>query len=532
MKRTTKFGELTFDEAFLTATEDDGKQITFTKAETSLLKHFSQHPMLLRSRSQLLDAVSAGNEEKLDRSIDFLINRLRRKLGDNAKTPTFIATRYGEGYIWLATKAKSQTAPNNTHAVVGPLFGLDHIGAKRTSGLAFAKQFHENFQGHFNNNLQVAFHPEPEHKVERASTAAKIGVELSFVIVDEQLECVFRGYQYQSDATIFAKRISVSQTSQPNVKSIANEISGLLRTSLATQCEEQVPLTVGMIEAGKTFTGIKGHWSEGDQNLRKRVEDYPADYRAKIMLATNIHTKYLQDSVKIFMSNDDPREKDENEIEELITQSLPNIQNEPSFLLPCAKLLYFIDRGYNEMAVRMTERLHKESTSLSASLPVVGQIRVFEGQNTDGQRALDQALELCAPGSQFEIYLLILKCEAMVAVSDRDGLDQILNKVCTQVPQIEVLMQILFTCAQHPSKIAQQALVNMPPAQAKGMMMLMHYVYGRLYKMPSHIANAYRTPISLFSKQFGVSIIPQEVAQFVKLNNDRVEENFKVQEVA
>jgi DNA-binding winged helix-turn-helix (wHTH) protein len=516
MRHTIRLGNMRFDERFLSAISKDETQVTFTRAETRLLQYLVQYPNQVRSRAQLLDAVSHGNEEKLDRSIDFLINRLRKKLGDDAKDPTFIASRYGEGYIWLASQSKRQSLPRNCHAVVGPVFGLDHIGGKRTAAELFSQQFHKDFQSHFSDNLTVVFDPDCPGADEFGEDAPEIGIELSFVLAGDLLECVFRGYLFRSDSTVFAKRIPVSGASSPDIETIADEISGVLRTGLATEVEAQVPLAVGMIEAGKTFTGIKGHWSENDQGLRAQVAKNPTDFRAKIMLATNIHTKYLQDSVQIFMSNADPRKDDEDEIESLVTESLPHLQNEPTFLLPSAKLLFFIDRGYNDMAVRMAERLHRESTALAASLPVVGQMRVFTGQNEDGQRALDQALELCEPGSQYEIYLMILKCEALAAVSDRDGLDQVLDEVCARVPQVEVLMQVLFTCAERPSKIAQQALVNMPPAQAKGMLMLTHYVYGRLLQNPVHRANAYRTPVSLFTRQFGPNIIPDEVRQVLQ----------------
>ncbi|WP_424983862.1 winged helix-turn-helix domain-containing protein [Maritalea sp. S77] len=523
MERSIRLGHLKFDESFFSATCDDGKQVNFTKAETSLLRHFTQHTMRLQSRSQLLDVVSFGSDEKLDRSIDFLINRLRQKLGDNAKTPVFIATRYGEGYIWLAKQTNEQSLAKDCHAVVGPILGLNHIGMERAAALAFSKQFHKNFEKHFDDKLLIEFHPDVQASQTLVSEAPEVGVELSYVLVDGELECVFRGYQFSSDKTLFAKRICVSKSLEPNIETIAEEISGTLRTALAKQAKGHVPLAVGMIEAGKTFTGIKGHWSEGEKSLRKQVEDNPVDYHAKIMLATNIHTKYLQDSVQIFSSNHDPRKSDEDEIEALVTSSLPHLQNQPSFLLPAAKLLYFIDRGYNDMAFKMAERLHKESTSLAASLPVVGQMRVFAGHNTEGQVALDHALELCDPGSQYEVYLLILKCEAMVAVANRHGLDQILEKVCTYVPQIEVLMHVLFTSEEKPSKIAQQALVNMSPAQANGMLMLMHYVYGRLFKNPTHAANAYATPVSLFSRQFGTEIVPEEITRFLKRNSENAE---------
>ncbi len=121
-------------------------------------------------------------------------------------------------------------------------------------------------------------------------------------------------------------------------------------------------------------------------------------------------------------------------------------------------------------------------------------------------------------GSQFEIYLLILKCEALAAVADRKGVRSVLNQVCADVPpHIEVLMEVLFTDPDHPSKVAQQALVNMPPpAQARAMLLFMHYVYARLLKVKQHRHNAYRTVVTLFRKQFGPDIVPDEVKSMIE----------------
>jgi DNA-binding response OmpR family regulator len=56
----------------------------------------------LRSRQALLDVVSGPGSDASDRSVDYLVSRLRRKLGDSARRPRYIATHYGEGYIWIA----------------------------------------------------------------------------------------------------------------------------------------------------------------------------------------------------------------------------------------------------------------------------------------------------------------------------------------------------------------------------------------------------------------------------------------------
>ncbi|MBP0115464.1 MULTISPECIES: winged helix-turn-helix domain-containing protein [Bradyrhizobium] len=73
----------------------------------------------LTRRGRLLDEV-ASESDISDRNIDFLVNRLRTKLGDSAKSPKYIATQYGEGYVWIAA---SSSAAVGGFLVIGPAFG-------------------------------------------------------------------------------------------------------------------------------------------------------------------------------------------------------------------------------------------------------------------------------------------------------------------------------------------------------------------------------------------------------------------------
>lgn len=53
---------------------------------------------------------------------------MRRKLNDDPKNPRFIATRYGEGYIWVAKAASERPLASGAYVVVGPIRGLGVCG--------------------------------------------------------------------------------------------------------------------------------------------------------------------------------------------------------------------------------------------------------------------------------------------------------------------------------------------------------------------------------------------------------------------
>lgn len=94
------------------------REIRFTRAERSLMQALISYKGRLWTRDSLLDAVAGIEATISDRSIDYLVNRVRRKLGDSAREPRYIETRYGEGYVWIADG--SLTSPIH-HAALPPV---------------------------------------------------------------------------------------------------------------------------------------------------------------------------------------------------------------------------------------------------------------------------------------------------------------------------------------------------------------------------------------------------------------------------
>jgi two-component system OmpR family response regulator len=84
-------------------TSPDGLVIPLSNAEYRLLQVLLSHPNRALTRDQLLDLSQGRDGGPFDRSIDVLIGRLRRRLGDDAKRPELIKTVRGRGYL-LASK--------------------------------------------------------------------------------------------------------------------------------------------------------------------------------------------------------------------------------------------------------------------------------------------------------------------------------------------------------------------------------------------------------------------------------------------
>lgn len=85
-----------------TLADPAGNVENLSTAEAALLETFLSSSGRVLSRSKLLDIASPDDLDPYDRSIDARISRLRRKLGDDPKSPKMIRTVYGSGYVFVA----------------------------------------------------------------------------------------------------------------------------------------------------------------------------------------------------------------------------------------------------------------------------------------------------------------------------------------------------------------------------------------------------------------------------------------------
>ena len=80
----------------------DGTVVPLTGAEFTLLCLLAEHPNQVLSRDQLLDGLAGREASPFDRTIDVLVSRIRRRLGDDARDPALIKTVRNGGYMLAA----------------------------------------------------------------------------------------------------------------------------------------------------------------------------------------------------------------------------------------------------------------------------------------------------------------------------------------------------------------------------------------------------------------------------------------------
>jgi DNA-binding response OmpR family regulator len=72
---------------------------SLTSAEFALLEILAETPNMPVSRALILDRLGAESERFIDRNVDVLVLRLRRKIERNPDLPRHIQTRRGKGYV-------------------------------------------------------------------------------------------------------------------------------------------------------------------------------------------------------------------------------------------------------------------------------------------------------------------------------------------------------------------------------------------------------------------------------------------------
>jgi len=83
-----------------------GKPLNLTNMEYEILCLFVRNPGVVFNRDQLLEKLSDEEWDTLNRSVDILVSRLRKKFNDNSKNPKLFKTVWGAGYMYIGDESK------------------------------------------------------------------------------------------------------------------------------------------------------------------------------------------------------------------------------------------------------------------------------------------------------------------------------------------------------------------------------------------------------------------------------------------
>ncbi|EFO31136.1 transcriptional regulatory protein OmpR [Roseibium sp. TrichSKD4] len=96
-----RFGDLILDVERRELRYVSGEEVSVTNAEYRLLEYFLRHPNETIPRKRLLEELGSDLTHYVDRTIDVLILRLRRKIERVPSKPAHLQTRRGLGYVFV-----------------------------------------------------------------------------------------------------------------------------------------------------------------------------------------------------------------------------------------------------------------------------------------------------------------------------------------------------------------------------------------------------------------------------------------------
>lgn len=97
--RYAHFGEWRLDCVERLLERAGGGAVPLNGAEFGLLLFLLDHAQQIVTRDQLLLHLAGRDADVFDRSIDLRVSRLRKRLGDDAREPTYVKTIRNEGYV-------------------------------------------------------------------------------------------------------------------------------------------------------------------------------------------------------------------------------------------------------------------------------------------------------------------------------------------------------------------------------------------------------------------------------------------------
>jgi DNA-binding winged helix-turn-helix (wHTH) protein len=511
-----RFNDLVFDDDMLSVRRDDGTEQRFTRQERALLLHFTNNVGKLLTRSRLVELMARDADETSERNIDFLVNRLRKLLDDNARQPRFIATQYGEGYVWIAQP--DEATPRSAFLLIGPVYGLrGESGRERTILAKLAAAL----DAQIGTGRRVGCVPDwrPDG---RTVDDVSYSLDASFHAEADILHSAFVLRHALSRQVIGAFRARFDNGNATGaVDKLAVEVKSAIWTHLAVPVSavaaaSDTPLEVRLYDAADMLSRTPEIWRENEAQLARARVEHPDDPTLAIMWGLNLYARLLSqalDSGEMMSAGEWSAVEDE--MEALALASLPKVQDNPLLVLGVAKLLFFIDRGHSELAAQLADEAFANSTAFAAAFALQGQIRMCRGDIADAVGFYDKGIEMSEQGSAFHRYLLVLKCTALLAANQRPALDRVCAELYAIKPVTRQELGILMAdpkARKLPPDI-EEVLSMLAEERARKFVAYFYNVFARRFHSREHRRNVMRGLVTHMVRHFGRGIVPEAVSR-------------------
>lgn len=514
-----RFNDVVFDREMLWARRGDGTEVRLSRQERALLLHISSQPGRLFTRGRLCDLLARNGEPASDRNVDFLVSRLRRRLGDDARHPRFIATQYGEGYVWIARPSAPE--PEEAFLRIGPIFGLprrrgrEHRIVDRLAAL-FAGALG---QGH---RVATVFDGPPVLGVPDPTPFVLKG---SFHDDGKTLHAAFVLLRGPDGRVVRTVRSTFAGDEEGVVERIVSDCRAAIwsdraRTPAAPLVVvTELPLEVRMHEAALMLAMPPERWRETEAQLARARAERPNDSDLDVMWCIHLYLQLLRPPHEGPLMTQTERAEIEAKIEAVALESLAAVQDNPLLVLAIAKLLLFVDRGHLALVDRLADEAFAKSTGFAAAFATQAQIRMYSGRIGEALRLLDSGAELSEPASEFQVYLLILKCIALMAAGRRRMLDRTSDQLYALRPEYRFHIGLMLAdpTLEALSPDLEMVLAAIDEAAARSALDYLFYVAGRRFPKLRQRSNVMAGLTTHLSRRFGGDIVPARIARSIGL---------------
>lgn len=507
-----RYRDLVFDEDLLNAVRDDGSTLRLSRQERALLRLFTARIDRLLTRDQLLAALSDDPGETSDRNVDFIVNRLRRKLGDPARAPHFIATRYGEGYVWIAHPEAAEAALQLL--VIGPVRGDEDVVADPAAATLLGR-LHGALSARLGFDHAVVLRPDWRPG---PGGGFRFSLEVSFLHDHGPAQAAIALRDQRGRQVIAVDRLGpVADFEEAQAARAAEVILGAIWGHLAVGPNGAAgptdkPLQIRMQDAIRLLSPLDDSWLGIEPHLLEQRRADPDDPAAALMWAMCLFARLLHGRAG------DPADPatyrdPEDEIERLALAALPEVAGRPIFALAAAKLLLSVHRGHEGLAERIADEALASSAAFAAALPVLAQAYMARGELEPALRHCREALALCDPGSEFELYLLVLKSEVLLGLGDRAGADAAFERIQRIKPSTGRRLGLYFL---HPgdeglSPDMRLRLARLDPAAARAVIGYLYFMIARGLGRPEQVASLMAGPLEHLVRRLGPEVVPPAV---------------------
>jgi len=514
-----RFLHWVFNEGLSAARSDSGEEVHFTQQERSLLARFVASPGLLLSRDRLLQALPRERADGSLRHVDYLISRLRRRLGDAARDPLFIATEYGEGYRWIAP---ALPAPRiDAFIVVMPLHRRMPPAAEAfMQGLCDALREQVRRAG-ANDTAALApagWQPESAGRVaylvELSAWADAGTVHLALMLCDARTRVPVHPLRLALPLAGCA-RASAREDGAAVAGTLCRKIWAHRALAADTAAPTEPPPELRLHQATCLFGDPTSSWR--DTLARLDGADAPdtplsRDFTRAMVLATRI----AQQSFRAECLSMHEWDALEAEIEQLVLPHLPAIAGQPLLELAAARLLSVTGGRHADTAFALARRGFAATTAFAAGFSTLAQCHVHAGEFEVAGDLYERSIELVEHNSEFHVLLLVRQCIAHLGSGDVDALSRCRDVLFEVKPatRMELGAMLYDADSELPAELAAM-LPRAEPDLLARILLASERKARNYFRDPAHRANAMRGFVSHLARHAGAEVVPDSLKPLI-----------------